>query len=169
MDMLIQKAKRRDKEAFAKLMKDNEKSMYKVAKAILKNDDDVADAMQETILKCWEKIATLKKNEYFKTWMIRILINKCNAMYRQNKRFISENNCPERQIFEEGFANVEWKSLLRYLEEKYRTVIILYYVEGFKVREIAEILDISESTVKARMVTARQKIGDIIAVEGSAR
>jgi len=168
MDILIQKAKRHDKEAFVLLMKNNENSMYKVAKAILKKDEDVADAMQETALTCWEKIGTLKKNEYFKTWLIRILISKCNNAYRQRKRFVPEEHCPERQIFEEGFATVEWRSLLKFLEEKYRTVIILYYVEGFKVREIAQILDVSESTVKARMVTARQKIGDILAVEGSA-
>lgn len=167
MDILIQKAKKHDKEAFATLMKDSEKSMYKVAKAILKNDEDVADAMQETALTCWEKIHTLKKNKYFKTWLIRILISKCNDLYRHKKRFVSGNSCPEQQIFEEGFATVEWKSLLKFLEKKYRTIIILYYVEGFKVREIAKILDVSESTVKARMVTARQKIGDIIAIERS--
>lgn len=167
MDMLIRKARKHDKNAFTMLMQQHEKSMYKVAKAILKNDDDVADAMQETILTCWEKMDTLKKTEYFKTWLIRILIRKCNDTYRQKKRFVSREQCPEQQIFEEGFATVEWKSILRYLDEKYRTVIILYYVEGFKVREIAEILDVSESTVKARMVMARQKIGDIITVEGS--
>ena len=167
MDILIQRAKKHDKEAFVMLMKSNEKSMYKVAKAILKNDEDVADAMQETVLTCWEKMHTLKKNEYFKTWLIRILISKCNDTYRQKKRFVPEEHCPERQVFEEGFATVEWRSLLKFLEEKYRTVIILYYVEGFKVREIADILDVSESTVKARMVTARRKIGDIIALEGS--
>ena len=167
MDILIQKAKKHNKEAFVTLMKSNEKSMYKVAKAILKNDEDVADAMQETALTCWEKIGTLKKNEYFKTWLIRILISKCNNAYRQKMRFVTDIAVPERQIFDEGFATVEWRSLLKFLEEKYRTVIILYYVEGFKVREIADILDVSESTVKARMVTARQKIGDILAVEGS--
>ena len=167
MDILIQKAKKHDKEAFVTLMKSNEKSMYKVAKAILKNDEDVADAMQETALTCWEKIGTLKKNEYFKTWLIRILISKCNNAYRQKMRFVADIAVPEQQIFDEGFATVEWRSLLKFLEEKYRTVIILYYVEGFKVREIADILDVSESTVKARMVTARQKIGDILAVEGS--
>lgn len=57
------------------LIEQNTKSMYKVAKAILKNDEDVADALQDTILTCWEKIGTLEKNEFFKTWLIRILIN----------------------------------------------------------------------------------------------
>jgi len=158
MELLIQKAKRHDKEAFTILMTQHAQSMYKVAKAILKNDEDVADAMQETALTCWEKIGTLKKNEFFKTWMIRILINKCNYIYRQKARFTSDSVVPEVMIEESAFANVEWMELLECLEEKHRTVIILYYVEGFKVKEIAQILDVSESAVKGRMTAARKKM-----------
>ena len=72
----IQKAKNGD--AFIALMKSYMQSMYKIARSILKSDEDVADAIQETILSCWEKIDQLKECRYFKTWMIRILINKCN-------------------------------------------------------------------------------------------
>ena len=157
-DMLIQKVKRHDKKAFAELFKQNEKAMYKVAKAILKNDEDVADAMQETALICWEKISELRENKYFKTWLIRILINKCNSIYKQKTKFISNEKQPERGDFENGFANIEWTLLLDVLAEKFRTIIILYYVDGFKVREIAQILDISESTVKARLVEARKQV-----------
>lgn len=158
MNILIHKAKKRDKNAFTELMEANLKSMYRVAKGILKNDDDVADAMQETALVCWEKIHTLKKDRYFQTWLIRILINQCNSIYRQRKRYVSDDTLPEAADSDDGYANAEWLEFLKYLEDKYRTIIILYYVEGFKVREIAEILELNESTVKGRMVTARQKI-----------
>ena len=85
---LIKRAKVHDKEAFSKLMKREGKSMYKVAKSILKNDEDVADAMQETALSCWEKIETLQQEQYFRTWLIRILINHCNAIYRKKSRYV---------------------------------------------------------------------------------
>ena len=62
MSLLISKAKKHDKIAFQQLIEQHEKAMYQMAKSILKNDDDVADAMQETILACWEKIDTLKNN-----------------------------------------------------------------------------------------------------------
>ena len=159
MDILIQKAKQHDKESFALLMKQHEANMYKIARAILKNDEDIADAMQDTILSCWEKIGSLKKTAYFKTWLIRILINKCNAIYNRRKQFISDENQLETTVSEVGFTNVEWSIFLKYLDEKYRTVIALYYIEGFKVREIAQILDISDSAVKTRLVTARKKMG----------
>lgn len=156
--ILIQKAKKHDKDAFTKLMRQNMQSMYKVAKAIVKNDDDVADAMQDTILTCWKKISTLRKNEYFKTWMIRILINHCNNICRNNKKYIANEFMPEEGRDESGYANIEWQELITNLDEKYRIVVVLYYVEGFKTKEIAKLLEISESAVKERLSTARKKM-----------
>ena len=77
MENLVKKAKSGDSNAFSQLIRMNTQSMYKVAWAYLKNDEDVADAISETILNCYEKLSTLKKDSYFKTWMIRILINNC--------------------------------------------------------------------------------------------
>lgn len=158
MNRLVRKARAHDAEAFSQLMKAHGASMYKVAKAILKSDDDVADAMQETALTCWEKINTLKKDQYFKTWMIRILINHCNTIYRQRMRIVPDNEIVQSRESEEQYANVEWREFLNCLEEKYRTVIILYYVEGFKTREIAEILQVKESTVRGRLSAARERL-----------
>lgn len=79
-EILIRKAKKGDKDAFCRLIDENVQSMYKVAAAYLKNDEDVADAIQDTILSCYENLKSLKQNRYFKTWMIRILINKCKDM-----------------------------------------------------------------------------------------
>lgn len=158
--LLIGKAKRHDKTAFQQLMEEQEKAMYQTAKAILKNDDDVADAMQETIMTCWEKIDTLKKDRYFKTWLIRILINHCNAILRRRKRIrsIEEEGIHEGWKREEGYSNAEWECFLECLDEKYRVIIMLYYVQGFKTREIADILQINENTVRGRLVTARKKL-----------
>ena len=158
MNLLIKRARKHDKTAFQQLMEQEGKAMYKIAKAILKNDDDVADAMQETALACWEKINTLKKDRYFRTWLIRILINNCNAICRQRERMIPGEDVPETWFQETGYANAEWKSFLNCLDEKYRTVILLYYVQGFKTREIAEILQVNENTVRGRLVTAREKL-----------
>lgn len=155
---LIKRAKVHDKEAFSKLMKREGKSMYKVAKSILKNDEDVADAMQETALSCLEKIENLQQEQYFRTWLIRILINHCNAIYRKKSRYVIKEVLLEHVAGEDAYANVEWMYLLQCLDKKYRTVIVLYYAEGFKVKEIARILNISESAVKERMATARKKL-----------
>ena len=155
-EALIEKAKAHDHAAFSQLMKLQAQSMYKVAKAILKNDEDVADAMQETALSCWEKIGSLQKEQYFKTWLMRILINHCNTIHRKKSRYILNNILPETAAVEDAYANVEWLELLQCLGEKYRIVTVLYYVEGFKVKDIAAILKISQSAVKERLATARK-------------
>ena len=61
-EILIRKAKKGDKDAFCRLIDENVQSMYKVAAAYLKNDEDVADAIQDTILSCYENLKSLKQN-----------------------------------------------------------------------------------------------------------
>ena len=158
MEQLVRKAKSHNKEAFEDLMQAYAQSMYKVAKAILKNDEDVLDAMQETALSCWEKIGTLKQERYFKTWMIRILINHCNEICRQRRFTVAGEMIPEAGKQEESFLAVEWDDFLNGLDRKHRTVVILYYVQEFKTREIAEILKVNESTVRSRLAAAREKM-----------
>ena len=168
MEQLVRKAKMRNKEAFEDLMQAQAQSMYKVAKAILKNDEDVLDAMQETALTCWEKIGTLKQERYFKTWLTRILINHCNEICRQRKYTVPEEMISETGRPEESFLNVEWEDFLNCLDVKHRTVIILYYVQGFKTREVAEILKVNESTVRSRLAAAREKMEQLYEKSGAA-
>ncbi len=143
-ELLIRKAKKGDKDAFCRLMDLQMQSMYKVARAYLKNDEDAADAIQETILSCFQKIETLEQNRYFKTWLIRILINKCKDILQAKSLMMYTDSLPETPIYEEDFEMVEWNQVLAPLDEKYRTILLLYYMEGFNTREIGEILNMKE-------------------------
>ncbi len=155
-DNLVRKARRRDPNAFTELMQLYMKDMYRVALAILMNDEDAADAIQDTILVCWEKIHTLRHIPYFKTWMTRILIHKC---YKIRK---STENLEELEEYEEPSAcdeyNLELKEALALLDEKYRIVMTLFYSEGYHIDEIAKILNIPKSTVQTRLHRARKKL-----------
>ena len=104
MIQLVKRSISGDADAFLELMEKNSLAMYKVARGILDNDEDAADAMQDTILTCFEKIHTLKNPEYFKTWMIRILINECNKIHRHYKNFSRAEELPE--VPEIGRAHV---------------------------------------------------------------
>ena len=89
MDELILKAKNGDKTSFTELMLQIKEELYKVAKIRLRNDDDVFDAIQETMLVSYKSLKKLKNNQYFKTWVIKILINECNKIYNyKNKKKI---------------------------------------------------------------------------------
>ena len=155
---LVIQAKKHDKEAFVKLIKDNQASMYKAAIAILQNDEDAADAIQETILICWEKIGFLRHAGYFKTWLMSILIHQCYAIYNQKKRMITAENFPDIEDCAEEYGEIEWQEMLRYLNKKQRIVVELYYGQQFKVREIAEALQIGQSAVKSRLQSARKAL-----------
>ena len=101
-EILIRKAKKGDKDAFCRLIDENVQSMYKVAVAYLKNDEDVADAIQDTILSCYENLKSLKQNRYFKTWMIRILINKCKDMIQKKNLVTYTDQMPETPFHEKN-------------------------------------------------------------------
>ena len=165
-ELLIRKAKKGDKDAFCRLMDLQMQSMYKVARAYLKNDEDAADAIQETILSCFQKIGTLEQNRYFKTWLIRILINKCKDILQAKSLMMYTDSLPETPIYEEDFEMVEWNQVLAPLDEKYRTILLLYYMEGFNTREIGEILNMKEGTVKTRLARGRQKVARAVSAQG---
>ncbi len=160
MNNFLSKAQYRDADAFVALMQEHTQDMYKIARAIVSNDEDAADAIQDTILACWEKIHTLKQEEYFKSWLTRILINNCNLILRRKRKLVLDGSIMDMQEGQEcpGYKNTEWIQMLQCLDEKYRVIIMLYYVEGFKVREISDILSESESAVKRRLAAARKQM-----------
>lgn len=152
----VKKAQRHDKDAFTELMQLYLKDMYRTAIAILMNEEDAADALQDTILTCWEKLYTLKKPEFFKTWMTRILINHCydiirvNAVYRNAESYEEPSKCDE--------YNLELKEAYASIDERYRLPMELYYSQGFKMREIAEMLSLPLNTVKTRISRGRKQV-----------
>lgn len=158
MDNLVKKAQNRDADAFIALMQSQMQNMYKTARAILSNDEDVADAVSETILVCWEKLEQLKEPAYFRTWMTRILINKCRDHLRSRENLSFTGELPETPAQDTGFDNVEWNEALQSLDDRYRLVLMLYYVEGYKTAEISQILEIPESTVRTRLSRGREKL-----------
>lgn len=146
------------KEQLGTLILDSERQLYSTAKTILFSDQDCADAIQETIVKAFSKIETLKNDKYAKTWLIRILINECYTLLRKSSKFV-----PLEEVIEvtEGEADKDYRDLYRAvnsLKKELRLPVILYYIEGFNVKEIAQILEISEGAVQKRLARARGKL-----------
>lgn len=167
---LIKKAKNGNCDAFIDLINLNMQSLYKVAWTYLKNDEDVADAIQDTILSSYEKINSLKKDKYFKTWLIRILINKCNDILRKRNVFLKEGEVFEQPFEEIGYLECEWKEMLSFLDEKYQAVILLYYGESYRI-----VADVEQEKEDTELIdyTVREALCDsnsiYIVVEASAK
>ena len=155
MKDLIERAKAGDSAAFVELMESQKSTMYKVARSYLRNDADAADAMSETVLACFEKLGSLRQPQYFRTWLVRILIRKCQDILRDRRRSVPLDEIAQVGRDDPGHARVEFLDLLDSLDEKYRTVLLLYYGEGFTVGEIAQAMDLKVETVKTRLKRAR--------------
>ena len=155
LEELIAKAAAGDGEAFTQLMEGQKQTLYKVARSYLHSDADAADAIGDTVLACWEKLPQLRQPACFRTWLTRILIRKCQDILRQRRRVVPLEAAPEPAGEEPGHARAEFLALLDSLEEKYRTVLLLYYGEGFSTEEIAHILGLNRETVKTRLKRAR--------------
>ena len=169
MDKLIKRAQSKDADAFTELIQSQMQSLYKTARVMLWNDEDAADAISETILICWEKMGQLKKPEFFKTWMTRILINECHNILRQRKRVSLVEEIEEVPESDDAYANVEWLETMRRLDEKYRMVLILYYVNGLKTPEIGAVLQIPISTVRTRLARGREQMAQLYGVKHTAQ
>ena len=159
--LLVKRAQRRDMEAFVDLMEKHKTGLYKVAKSYLRSEEDVADVMQETVLSVYEHIQELKSVSYFKTWVTRILINHCKDLLRQQKRYLVSDRLPENTE-EAPKSDREFYRLVDELPEDYRSVFLLYYGEGFHTREIAQILDMNENTVKSKLRRGRDRLKQVL-------
>ena len=151
-------AKKGDREAFISLMESNKISMYRVAKSILHIECDIEDAMQNTIILAYEKINKLKKNDYFKTWLIRILINECNKVHKKNKKTISLEKVKEESTPSPQCINIDLYNALNNLDEKLRLVITLFYFEDMTTKEISKAIGISDNAVRTRLFRGREKL-----------
>lgn len=149
-----------DKELFIQSINQCTPRLYKMGKSILKNDEDIGDAIQDTILTAYEKLHTLKEEKFFDTWVVRIFINKCNYILKKSKKTINIEEVYNIGSKDEKIQNLELKEAINTLKEDYRIVITLYYIVGFSIKEICSILDEKEGTIKSRLCRARNVLRD---------
>lgn len=132
--------------------------MYRVAKTLLRSDADCADAIQEAIVKAFSGLHTLRRDSYAKTWLVRIVINECYTIMRKEKRVVSiEDYVPEEEAESTRDYSDLYEAVSR-LPKEQRLSVALYYMEGYSVKEIAELMETSESAVKSRLARARARL-----------
>lgn len=142
------------KQTFTELVLSSEKTLCSISMSMLKNENDSKDAVQTAILTAYEKLSTLKKDEYFKTWLVRILINVCNKQLNSRRKVteIHENESIQASSAEK----VEVRLAVENLPLKIRQIIVLYYMEQFSTKEISAILKIPKGTVMSRLAKGRE-------------
>lgn len=144
-----------DKSTFAQKVIAAESTLFRVAKAILLRDKDCEDAVQNAILRSYEKLETLKNESYFKTWLVRILINECYSLKRTHFPMVSYQDYAETEPADSARDYSELYQALCELKPRIRLTIVLHYIEGYSVEEIKTMLKIPSGTVKSRLSKGR--------------
>ena len=144
---------RRDAESFARRVEGMQGALYRVAYGLLLNRADCADAVQEALLRAWEKRASLREERYFETWLTRILINECYTTLRRRRAALPLDGLPEPVAPPD--ADPALHDAIARLDRKLRLPVVLHYMEGYGVGDIARMLRLPSGTVKTRLARAR--------------
>ena len=143
-----------DKDFFVQEIEAHSGMLYRVAYAILRNDDACQDALQDAALKAWEKRRTLREPRYFRTWITRILINTCRDAQRR-RRDVPLEDVREPQA---AAPDLTLAMALQSLPEKLRLPLMLCYSEGLTYAEIAQALRLPVTTVRGRIHRAKAQL-----------
>lgn len=164
--MEVKRAKCGDKEAFCNLIRVNKIAVYRVAKSILNNEEDIEDAVSEAILKAYKNIQSLKQEIFFKTWLIRIVINESNNLYKKRAKEIAVDKDHFKNIkVNDNYKDLSLYNAINSLEEDLRITTILFYFEDMKYKDIAKVLNVKEGTIKSRLSRAKEKLYNILKEE----
>lgn len=157
-EQLARQAKRGDTEAFSQLVLQNEALLARTAMTIVRDADDAADAVQEAILSAWQNVEKLRQPKYFRTWLTRILIRECYTLCEERDKHRHGELAAALDAAEEPDrdAALDVRAALEELGENDRLLLGMYYADGLSVREIAKILELSESAVKQRLHRGRR-------------
>ena len=142
------------KDEFTRRITAMTQTLYRVSYGLLRSEADREDAVQETILTAWEKLPTLRHEEYFQSWVVRILINQCHGIGRRISRTASLDEVSELEAPPPELRPM--RDAVLALPEDYRLAVILHYVEGYGVGETARLLHVPVGTVKSRLYRARE-------------
>jgi RNA polymerase sigma-70 factor (ECF subfamily) len=173
---LIRRAQAGDAEAFTRLIERRQDALYRTAWAILRNDADASDGLQEACVSAWRDVRRLRDPERFEAWLTRILVNRCRTIIRTRRRATireidveaadTQATRAARPGEPETIAELDAirRSFTR-LDPDQRTLIALYYVDDRSISEVAAILGVPDGTVKSRLSRARSALARALARE----
>ena len=146
-----------------------EKLLYRIAWSYLANNADVEDAVQDALIKAWEKRASLRDKKQFKPWITRILMNQCKDQLRKRKKlsFYPLEDAAAQEV-EPPEPDAPVLEAMRKLKPELSLIIMLHYVDGYSIQDVANSLGIPESTIKTRMRSARKQLSKTLLVEWEA-
>ncbi len=172
----IKEVQKGDREAFAEIVELYKNKVYSICYRMLGNPHEAEDLTQEAFLRAYVNIDRYQSNRKFSTWLYRIATNLCIDRIRKKKpdysldakiqgtegltmysQLASTRSLPEEEIVDMEMKDIVQEAIMN-LPEKYRTVVVLKYIEELSLKEIGEILEMPVGTVKTRLYRGREAL-----------
>lgn len=158
--------------AFERIVDENEQTIFNLAYRMVHNYEDARDITQSVFIKAYENLHSYNPSFKFFSWLYRIAINEClnhNSKRRKSEELtwdppVRAHNPEDQLALNETSAQIS--AALMKLKATYRTVLVLKHFNDFSYKEIGEILQIPEKTVKSRLFTARQLLKEQLVEQG---
>lgn len=166
MEELIIRSKNGDERAFTELILAMKNELYKIGKTRLSDDNDISDAVQETMINSYKHLKKLKDDTNFKSWIIKILINECNKIYKKKnkkEKLFEKITMEEISNTDDNSINsinskLDFELLIEKLNYEEKLIVTLYYNSKYSCNEIAEILSMNINTVKSKLTRSKEKV-----------
>jgi RNA polymerase sigma-70 factor (ECF subfamily) len=166
IEQLVLKAKEGDDDAFLQIIGTVKIELYKTALAYLRNEEDAIEAIQEVTFRSYKGLKDLKDPSYFKTWLIRIMINYCNDTLKMQKRMVLNEDLLLTIGKSENYSLMEIQDAMQALDERSREILTLKYFHDLKIKDIAGTLDCPEGTVKTWLNKALKSLREKLEEKG---
>jgi RNA polymerase sigma-70 factor (TIGR02954 family) len=147
-EQLVKRAIKGNDDAFLQLIQTYKVDLYKTALSFLRNEEEALEAIQEVTYRAYKGIRNLKEASYFKTWLIRIMINYCNDQLKKQKRVVINEEVLESIGVTENHSEMELRDAMLGLDERSREILTLKYFHDLKIKDIAGTMQCPEGTVK---------------------
>lgn len=169
MKELLKKIQKGDQEAFKELVHLMENDLYRIGLTRLKNDDDIQDAIQNSMILVYQNYNKIRNPDVFKSWMIKVFVNECNKIYKTNKKTqelftkSTDQFDYETGVYTESEINginekLNFEKLINSLSSDERMIVTMYYSSGLNCRQISDILNMKKDTVKSKLSRSVQKL-----------
>ena len=156
-EKLVRKAIRGNFKAYSILVQELKNEGYKLAYTILRNEHDSIDAYLQAVEKGLKNIKNLKEAKYFKTWFLRIVINEAKNIVKKDNKVVFLNDLGKENTASgdgDKESKIDLEVVLSKVEPEVREMIELKFYMGYKLDEIADIMDVPVGTVKGKMYSA---------------
>lgn len=182
-DLLLEKARQGDQEAFGELVRLYEKKVYALTLRMCKNPDDAAEAAQEAFLAAWQGLKFFRGEASFSTWLYRLASNACVDLLRKEQRHkaaagpslndedtymdIADDAATPQELAERSELREQIEEGLQSLTPEHREVLILRELHQLSYDEIAQTLDLDTGTVKSRISRGRKALRNFLLQSGN--